>query len=152
MEEIYTNIYQESRKKAGLEQFEAADKIGVSYHTLQKYEKKINPLIPHDDIVRNMVIAYNDRNLAYKHIKASALGEFLPDFAEDKTLSTAALTMLRDFNNMQEMLVKVVSITSDGKVDKAEARDWTTIQTLANELIQSLNALVNSEGGGVNVD
>ena len=77
MEEIYTNIYRESRKKAGLEQSEAADMIGVSYHSLAKYEKKINPLIPPDDVVRNMVIAYNDRSLAYKHIKASPLGEFL---------------------------------------------------------------------------
>lgn len=42
MEEIYTNIYKESRKKAGLEQSEAADLIGVSYHSLAKYEKKIN--------------------------------------------------------------------------------------------------------------
>ena len=53
MEEIYTNIYRESRKKAGLEQSEAADMIGVSYHSLAKYEKKINPLIPPDDVVRN---------------------------------------------------------------------------------------------------
>lgn len=84
MEEIYTNIYQESRKKAGLEQFEAADKIGVSYHTLQKYEKKINGIISHADVVRNMVIAYNDKSLAWKHIKASPLGEFLSHLSPSK--------------------------------------------------------------------
>ena len=37
MEEIYTNIYKDSRKRAGLEQSEAADMIGVSYHSLAKY-------------------------------------------------------------------------------------------------------------------
>lgn len=152
MEEIYTNIYQESRKKAKLEQFEAADKIGVSYHTLQKYERKINPIIPHDDIVRNMVIAYNDRNLAYKHIKASALGEFLPDFQDDWSLSIAALTMLNDFKDMQEILVKIVEITHDGKIDASETSDWTEIQKIGNKLMQSLNALLNSKGDNVHVD
>ena len=68
MEEIYTNIYKESRKKAGLEQSEAAELIGVSYHALAKYEKKINAVIPHDDIVRNMVIAYNDRTYILKYL------------------------------------------------------------------------------------
>lgn len=152
MEEIYTNIYQKSRKKAGLEQFEAADKIGVSYHTLQKYERKINPTIPHDDIVRNMVIAYNDRNLAYKHIKASALGEFLPDFQEDSSLSIAALTMLNDFKDMQEILVKVIKVTHDGNIDDSEISDWNEIKNIGNKLIQSLSALLNSKGDSIHVD
>ena len=89
MEEIYTNIYKESRKRAGLEQIEAADLIHVSYSSLAKYEARINAVVPRDDIVRNMVIAYNDRNLAYKHIKASPLGEFLPDFSTGKSLTVA---------------------------------------------------------------
>lgn len=146
MEEIYTNIYQESRKKAGLEQFEAADRIGVSYHTLQKYEKKINPIVPHDSVVRNMVIAYNDKSLAYKHIKASALGEFLPDFENDQSLTVSALTMINDFRNMQEMICKIVSITCDGKIDKTEEKDWSDIQKAGNNLIKSLNSLLNSRG------
>ena len=57
MEEIYTNIYKESRKKAGMEQCEAAEAIGVSYHSLAKYEKKINSIVPPDDVVRNMLSA-----------------------------------------------------------------------------------------------
>ena len=53
MEEIYTNIYKESRKRAGLEQIEAADLIHVSYSSLAKYEARINAVVPRDDIVRN---------------------------------------------------------------------------------------------------
>ena len=104
MEEIYTNIYKDSRKRAGLEQSEAADMIGVSYHSLAKYEKKINASIPPDDVVRNMVIAYNDRNLAYKHIKASPLGEFLPDFSTGKSLTVATLSFLSDFKAIEGIL------------------------------------------------
>lgn len=148
MEEIYTNIYQESRKKAGLEQFEAADKIGVSYHTLQKYEKKINGIIPHADVVRNMVIAYNDKSLAWKHIKASPLGEFLPDFENDQSLTVSTLMMINDFKDMQAMLGKVIEITCDGKIDKTEERDWSEVQKIGNNLLKSLNSLLNSKGSG----
>lgn len=148
MEEIYTNIYQESRKRAGLEQFEAADRIGVSYHTLQKYEKKINPIIPHDSVVRNMVIAYNDKSLAYKHIKASALGEFLPDFENDRSLTVSTLMMINDFRDMQSMLGKVIQITCDGTIDKSEENDWLEVQKIGNNLLKSLNSLLNSKGNG----
>ena len=134
MEEIYTNIYRESRKKAGLEQSEAADMIGVSYHSLAKYEKKINPLIPPDDVVRNMVIAYNDRSLAYKHIKASPLGEFLPNFECSKDLSIATLTFLSDFNTIEGMISQVIEVTKDGKIDETELEEWEQFKKKGLEL------------------
>ena len=144
MEEIYTNIYRESRKKAGLEQSEAADMIGVSYHSLAKYEKKINPLIPPDDVVRNMVIAYNDRSLAYKHIKASPLGEFLPNFECSKDLSIATLTFLSDFNTIEGMISQVIEVTKDGKIDETELEEWEQFKKKGLELVNSLNALQNN--------
>lgn len=147
MEEIYTNIYKESRKRAGLEQSEAADMIGVSYHSLAKYEKKINAVIPQDDIVRNMVIAYNDRSLAYKHIKASPLGEFLPDFASEKSLSLATLSFLSDFKAIEGVLTQIIEVTKDGKIDRSEAVTWEHFKKLGNELLSSLQSLMNE---GVN--
>ena len=74
MEEIYTNIYRESRKKAGLEQSEAADMIGVSYHSLAKYEKKINPLIPPDDV--------RQLNLNIGKSREKTKGEIIKCFSE----------------------------------------------------------------------
>ena len=151
MEEMYTNIYRESRKKAGLEQSEAADMIGVSYHSLAKYEKKINPLIPPDDVVRNMVIAYNDRSLAYKHIKASPLGEFLPNFECSKDLSIATLTFLSDFNTIEGMISQVIEVTKDGKIDETELEEWEQFKKKGLELVNSLNALLNQGLGGGSV-
>lgn len=147
MEEIYTNIYKDSRKRAGLEQSEAADMIGVSYHSLAKYEKKINASIPPDDVVRNMVIAYNDRNLAYKHIKASPLGEFLPDFSTGKSLTVATLSFLSDFKAIEGIITQIIEVTKDGKIDKTEAAAWEHFKKLGNELLSSLQRLMNE---GVN--
>ena len=77
MKEICENIYKKSRKSAGLEQIEAADKLGVSARSLQNYESEMNQTIPPLDIVRNMCILYNDKGLAYKHIKKSPIGDFI---------------------------------------------------------------------------
>lgn len=41
MKEICENIYKKSRKSAGLEQIEAADKLGVSARSLQNYESEL---------------------------------------------------------------------------------------------------------------
>ena len=152
MEEIYTNIYKESRKNAGLEQSEAADMIGVSYHSLAKYEKKINFTVPPDDVVRNMVIAYNDRSLAYKHIKASPLGEFLPDFANNSSLTVATLSFLSDFKGIESMITKVIDVTKDGKIDQTEMKEWEEFRKKGLELVNSLHNLLNQGiGGGVHV-
>ena len=152
MEEIYTNIYKESRKKAGLEQSEAADLIGVSYHSLAKYEKKINAVIPPDDVVRNMVIAYNDRSLAYKHIKASPLGEFLPDFSKSKSLTVATLSFLSDFNKLEGMMTEIIEVTKDGKIDGSEVETWNHFKKVGNELLGSLQRLINEGVSDIHVD
>ena len=152
MEEIYTNIYKDSRKRAGLEQSEAADMIGVSYHSLAKYEKKINAVIPPDDVVRNMVIAYNDRSLAYKHIKASPLGEFLPDFSNSKSLTVATLSFLSDFNKLEGMMTEIIEVTKDGKIDGSEAETWNHFKKVGNELLGSLQRLINEGESDIHVD
>lgn len=152
MEEIYTNIYKESRKKAGLEQSEAADLIGVSYHSLAKYEKKINAAVPPDDVVRNMVIAYNDRDLAYKHIKASPLGEFLPDFTSSKSLTVATLSFLSDFKAIEGMLTQIIEVTKDGKIDMTETDTWNHFKKVGSELLGSLQRLLNEGVSDIHVD
>lgn len=151
MEEIYTNIYKESRKRAGLEQSEAAEIIGVSYHSLAKYEKKINAVVPQDDIVRNMVIAYNDRSLAYKHIKASPLGEFLPDFEDTKSLSIATLTFLSDFKAIEGVLTQIIEITKDGKIDSSETAAWERFRKLGTNLANSLRSMLSKGDDDIHV-
>lgn len=120
MKEICENIYKKSRKSAGLEQIEAADKLGVSARSLQNYESELNVTLPPLDIVRNMCILYNDKGLAYKHIKKSPIGEFIPDFSEQPSLTVATLAMISDFNKMQGMIAKIVEVAKDGIIDDSE--------------------------------
>ncbi len=152
MKEICENIYKKSRKNAGLEQIEAADKLGVSARSLQNYESEMNQTIPPLDIVRNMCILYKDKGLAYKHIKKSPIGDFIPDFSEQPSLTVATLSMVSDFNKMQGMIAKVIEVAKDGKIDQSENDDWQEFCNIANKLMESLNSLINAKGVGVSVD
>lgn len=152
MKEICENIYKKSRKNAGLEQIEAADKLGVSARSLQNYESEMNQTIPPLDIVRNMCILYNDKGLAYKHIKKSPIGDFIPDFSEQPSLTVATLSMISDFNKMQGIISKVIEVAKDGKIDNSETDDWQEFCNIANKLMESLNSLINAKGAGISVD
>lgn len=152
MKELCENIYKRSRKNAGIEQIEAADDLGVSTRSLQNYESELNPTVPPLDIVRNMCILYKDKELAYKHIKKSPIGEFLPDFTAQTSLSIATLSTLDGISKMQNQITNIISITKDGAIDDTEKSQWEEICRIGNDLIHSLNALINTKGGDIHVD
>ena len=56
--------------------------------------------------------------------------------------------MINDFRDMQSMLGKVIQITCDGTIDKSEEKDWLEVQKIGNNLLKSLNSLLNSKGNG----
>lgn len=148
MEEICANIYKQSRKNAGIEQGDAADALGVSIRSLQNYESDLSPSIPQLDVVRNMVIFYKDRSLAYKHIKKSPIGEFMPELSS-QTLPVATLGVVDDINNFNEVMDKLVSITRDGQITVDEVGDWKEIINKGMRLMNSMNTLINAKGGEI---
>lgn len=152
MKELCRNIYKKARKNAGIEQIEAADALGVSARSLQNYESELNPTVPPLDVVRNMCILYKDKNLAYKHIKKSPIGEFLPDMAVPTSLTIATLSTLDGIQKIQNQITNIISITKDGVVDNQESEDWAKICDIGNELIRSLNSLINSKGSEIKVN
>lgn len=129
MKEICENIYKKSRKNAGLEQIEAADKLGVSARSLQNYESEMNQTIPPLDIVRNMCILYKDKGLAYKHIKKSPIGDFIPDFSEQPSLTVATLSNAFGYDCVKKGEV------ADRFTEHAKNNNfWTAFNSLENTL------------------
>lgn len=147
MKDICENIYKESRLSTGMEQIDAADALGVSVRSLQAYEKLINPTVPPVDIVRNMCILYNDRGLAYKHVKNSPIGDFLPDY-EAKPLPVATLSMIDSVNELQSKIGEIVKLTKDGMIDSSEEQAWAKILSILKTALEAINSLLNAKGGG----
>ena len=89
----------------------------------------------------------NDRSLAYKHIKASPLGEFLPNFECSKDLSIATLTFLSDFNTIEGMISQVIEVTKDGKIDETELEEWEQFKKKGLEFIMFVYSCKYCLGG-----
>lgn len=140
---------QKIEENAKIEQMDAADALGVSARSLQNYESEMNTTVPQLDIVRNMVILYKDTTLAYEHIKRSPIGEFLPNL-NCQSLTTAAISVLDDMNKVQQQMSHLVSITRDGKIDSSEEEEWTEFCQTASSLLNSINSLIHTKGGGEN--
>lgn len=147
MKKICENIYKTSRKNAGLEQIEAAEKLGVSTRSLQVYESDLDSTVPQLDVLRNMCILYRDPGLAMRHLKKSPIADFLPDY-EQQPLGLATLSFLDDLKKVSDISSTLINITRDGKIDDAEKTDWNEIMLLMSRLMTSITSLKNSQIGG----
>lgn len=96
MNKTSSNIYKNARLKAGLKREPVAEELHIDVRTLDKYEA-LNGKAP-DDIVRKMCILYDNKFLAFQHLKRGPLGEFLPDVS-NKDFKGATLEMIQGMCN-----------------------------------------------------
>lgn len=122
MNKTSSNIYKNARLKAGLRRDPVAEELHIDTRTLDKYESLDGVRVP-DDTVRKMCELYNDKYLAYLHIKKSPLGEFLPDL-QPTSFEGATLTMVSRLNDVNGTISQIIKIASDGKVNDYEKTDW----------------------------
>lgn len=121
MNKTSSNIYKNARLKAGLRREPVAEELHIDVRTLDKYES-LDGRVP-DDVVRKMCELYNNKYLAYLHIKKSPLGEFLPDL-QPTTFEGATLTMVSSLHEVNGTINQIIKIASDGKVNDCEKADW----------------------------
>ena len=110
MNKTSSNIYKNARLKAELKREPVAEELHIDVRTLDKYES-LDGRIPPDEIVRKMCELYNNKYLAYLHIKQSPLGEFLPDL-EPTTFEGATLTMVSSLNAVNGTVNQIIKIAS----------------------------------------
>ncbi len=137
-----SNIYKNARIKAGLKREPVAEELHIDVRTLDKYEA-LNGRAP-DDIVRQMCVLYNNRFLAFQHLKGGQLGEFLPDI-QNTDFKGATLSMLSDFDEVDSIIMQIVKIASDGKVNEHERDSWERSKEQITELINSLYEVLLSD-------
>lgn len=122
MNKTSSNIYKNARIKAGLRRDPVAEELHIDVRTLDKYES-LDGRVPPDEIVRKMCELYNNKYLAYLHMKKSPLGEFLPNL-QPTTFEGATLTMVSSLNEVNGTINQIIKIASDGKVNDCEKADW----------------------------
>lgn len=146
MNKISENIYKTARKRAELTREAAAEELNIATRTLDKYEAIDG--CPPDDIVRMMCILYNDKFLAYQHLKKSPLGEFLPDLYENN-LQGAALGVISSVNGVNSMLNDLAAICADGKINEQEREIWERNKPELLKAIGAITALLLTDKEGI---
>lgn len=142
MNKTSSNIYKNARLQAGLKREPVAEELHIDVRTLDKYEA-LNGKAP-EDIVRKMCILYDNKYLAFQHLKKGPLGEFLPDIT-NKDFKGATLEMIAELDNVDSILMEIVKIASDGKVNENEQEAWNRNKQQILKLVCSLYSVILSD-------
>lgn len=130
----YPNLYQTARTSAGLTQERAAELLDVSPESIKAYEGGAR--IPPDRLVRRMVDTYDAPGLALAH--ASATDELgVLDATQPKPLPMAAITLANRLRRASDMLVDLLEIAEDGRID---ADERPTFDRIVADLRQTVAA------------
>jgi len=142
MNKTSSNIYKNARLQAGLKREPVAEELHIDVRTLDKYEA-LNGKAP-EDIVKQMCILYDNKFLAFQHLKKGPLGEFLPDIT-NKDFKGATLEMIAELDNVDSILMEIVKIASDGKVNENEQEAWNRNKQQILKLVCSLYSVILSD-------
>ena len=63
----------------------------------------------------------------------------------------ATLSFLSDFKAIEGMITQIIEVTKDGKIDKSESEIWENFKKLGNELLSSLQRLMNEGVSDIHV-
>jgi hypothetical protein len=134
-----TNIYQNSRKTANYTQEQAAEFLHIAPRTIGSYETGA-AIVP-DDVVDRMIDLYKDNKLGYLHLQANPIARrYLPTI-EDRSLSQAALSLLCASTVYSGLQAQLMMMCSDGKIDSAEAGDWSRVNAAIDKLVEAAYTL-----------
>lgn len=139
------NIYKNARLKAGFTREPVAEELHIDVRTLDKYEG-LNGKAP-DDIVKQMCILYDNKFLAFQHLKQSPLGEFLPDL-ENSDFKGATLEMVLKSQDIDDVVLDIVKIASDGKIDETEKQSWEQAKSKIMQVISTFITVLLSDKEG----
>lgn len=136
----YPNIYQTSREAAEFTQERAAELLDTSVESLRAYEG--GRRFPPERIVITMVELYNDRPLAYYHLKNSAelAAELLPDITIT-SLPAAVLRLQKEMNDFIYCRDRLLDITYDGVIVGDERSEFNSILKELDDIYGAIIAL-----------
>ncbi|MBM6870788.1 helix-turn-helix domain-containing protein [Pseudoflavonifractor phocaeensis] len=132
------NIYKAAREARGLTQEAAAERLGISDSSIRAYET--GQRIPPNDVVDDMVLAYDSQLLGIQHLRASAdmARSIVPDVREVR-LPEAIMSLLdrvyafTDAHRDRELL----RIGKDGVIDDTERPEFEAILTELQGIVEA---------------
>ncbi len=126
MNESYRNIYQIARNNAGFTQLQAAELLHISVRTLGSYE--IGDVIPHGDMVAEMVKIYDANWLGYEHLRLSSkLGKQVLPAINISDLAQSVLSLQKESTDVENIKPSMIEIASNSRVDEHQVETWEQV-------------------------
>lgn len=126
-------MYKEARKQAGLSLDEAAYRLSVAPRTLAKYEA--GELRVPCEIVVKMAEIYREPELVAWHCATQcAAGRLLKPVYESGELATNSLALLKELNDVNACMGRLVAMAADGRITLAEEVEFERVMQELAEL------------------
>lgn len=144
MNESCRSIYQIARNNAGFTQLQASELLHISVRALGNYES--GDVVPHGDIVADMIKIYKANWLGYEHLRLSSkLGkEVLPPINVND-IAKSVLVLQKESSDVEEVKNCMVKIACDGKIDKHEEIRWEEVTKEVFEMAGAALSVVFSK-------
>lgn len=130
MNDRYQLLFQTARKRAGLTQETAAERIGLEVRSISNYENGIT--IPCPDTVKRMEEVYCAPWISNQYCNQCPLGEYrsLPD--NEQSLHQLAVEFAYSFGDLNQFkadVQRILAIALDGVIDDNETQDFLNIMS-----------------------
>lgn len=140
----YPNLYQRARKRAGLTQEEAAERLALSPESLKQYEG--GRRTPPDTVVGRMVEVYGVPYLALEHSEETDTLGVLPRVWET-SLPMASIALRNRLHDATGRLDALLRIAEDGRIDEDERPEFDEIVTELRSTMAAIYQVIYSPEG-----
>ena len=144
------NIYFRCRKEAAMHNQKlsshegAAELLGISVSSLQKYELGVTKMVPVDMVVL-MADLYNAPELRYLYCKGECpIGRAMNIATEIKSVESVAIRLIKKLSmrEVEDIKEKLLDIADDGTIGKEKQEELQDIMERLSSLQQSISELM----------
>ena len=144
------NIYFRCRKEAAMHNQKlssregAAELLGISVSSLQKYELGVTKTVPVDMVVL-MADLYNAPELQYLYCKGECpIGRAMNIATEIKSVESVAIRLIKKLSmrEVEDIKEKLLDIADDGTIGKEKQEELQDIMERLSSLQQSISELM----------
>ena len=139
MRELFAKYAIADRRKAGLTQEQAAERLHISVRTISDYER--GKSLPPDDVVESMIDVYKSLRLGYVWLRCNRIGsKLLPDTPQ-RHLQASILYLDVGLKKAIKAHADIVDVGCDGVIDEQEAEQWADAMNKLQNLSSAIFAV-----------
>jgi len=136
MKELFAKYAITDRRKAGLTQEQAAEKLHISVRTISDYE--CGKSLPPDDVVEIMIDTYKSVRIGYIWLRCNRIGHRLLPNTPMQHFESSILHLQSRLKRVNEINGIIVDVGWDGVIEEQEIEQWEKVTEALNDLASAI--------------